>query len=351
MSQDPAPRGGRASRSALLGQVGLLAVGLGLGLTLGWLVVRGVAWGQVADQVQGVSVPLLAAALVLNLLGLYLRALRWRILLTGVGVSTARLFLVQQAGAGLNNLSPVRVFSEPIQFGLLVLRDRLPGGGVALTLGVGRSMDLLVHGLVIGVGLVLYPPLRPFVPYILPAVAISVLGVLLWVVLGTGAARLRFMQRLPVSAAFADARRTMATHPHRVAGAMAITLVSWALTGLSGWATLEALGGGLDVLVVIVVVQASLFFALSLPGLPTAAGTFHFAAVILLSLWDVKGEVAISYALIQHVIVFLPPTVVAAFVLPREGLASLRALRRHLLRVREARTGSDGATNGEGAAT
>ena len=53
MSQDPAPRGGRASRSALLGQVGLLAVALGLGLTLGWLVVRGVAWGQVADQVQG----------------------------------------------------------------------------------------------------------------------------------------------------------------------------------------------------------------------------------------------------------------------------------------------------------
>ena len=350
MSQDTAPRGGRASRRALLGQVGLLAVALGLGLTLGWLAMRGVAWGQVADQVQGASVPLLAAALALNLLGLYLRALRWRIVLTGVDVSTARLFLVQQAGAGLNNLSPVRVFSEPIQFGLLVLRDRLPGGGVALTLGVGRIMDLLSHGLVIGVGLVLYPPLRPFVPYILPAVAISVLGVLLWVVLGTGAARLRFMQRLPVSAAFADTRRTMATNPNRVVGSMAITLISWALTGLSGWATLEALGGGLDVLVVIVVVQASLLFALSLPGLPTAAGTFHFAAVILLSLWDVKGEVAISYALIQHVIVFLPPTVVAAFVLPREGLASLRALRRHLLRVREARTGG-GPANGDGAAS
>ena len=38
---------------------------------------------------------------------LYLRALRWRIVLTGVDVSTARLFLVQQAAArGLNNLSP-----------------------------------------------------------------------------------------------------------------------------------------------------------------------------------------------------------------------------------------------------
>ena len=298
---------------------------------------RDVAWGQVADRVQGASVPMLAAALALNLLGLYLRALRWRIVLTGVDVSTARLFLVQQAGAGLNNLSPVRMFSEPIQFGLLVLRDRLPGGGVALTLGVGRSMDLLAHGLIIGVGLVLYPPLRPFVPYILPAVAISVLGVVLWFALGTGAARLRFMRRLPFSTAFADTRRSMATHPHRVAGSMALTLVSWALTGLSGWATLEALGGGLDVLVIIVVVQASLLFALSLPGLPAAAGTFHFAAVVLLSLWDVTGELALSYALIQHVIVFLPPTVVAAVVLPREGLASLRALRRHLVRVRATR--------------
>ena len=343
MSQGPAPRGGRQSRRALLGQVGLLAVALGLGLTLGWLAVRDVAWGQVADQVRGASVPLLAAALALNLLGLYLRALRWRIVLTGESVSTGRLFLVQQAGAGLNNLSPVRVFSEPIQFGLLVLRDRLPGGAVALTLGVGRSMDLLTHGLVIGVGLALYPPLRPFVPYILPAAAISVLGVLLWVVLGTGAARLRFMGRLPFSTVFADARRTMATHPHRVVASMALTLLSWVLTGLSGWATLEALGGGLDVLVIIVVVQASLFFALSLPGLPAAAGTFHFAAVVLLSLWDVAGDLAFSYALIQHVIVFLPPTVVAAVVLPREGLASLRSLRRHLLRVRQARTGGDPA--------
>lgn len=337
MSQVPAPRRGRAPRRALLGQTGLLAVALGLGLALGWLAVRDVAWGQVADRVQGASVPMLAAALALNLLGLYLRAVRWRIVLPDVDVSTARLFLVQQAGAGLNNLSPVRMFSEPIQFGLLVLRDRLPGGAVALTLGVGRSMDLLSHGLIIGVGLVLYPPLRPFVPYILPAVAISVLGVGLWFALGTGAARLRLMQRLPFSTAFGDARRTMAAHPYRVVASMALTLVSWALTGLSGWATLEALGGGLDVLVIIVVVQASLFFALSVPGLPAAAGTFHFAAVVLLSIWDVTGELALSYALIQHVIVFLPPTILAAVVLPREGLASLRGLRRHLLRVRATR--------------
>ena len=340
MSQVPAPRRGRASRRALLGQVGLLAVALGLGLALGWLSIRGVAWGQVADRVQGASVPMLAAALALNLLGLYLRAVRWRIVLTGVDVSTARLFLVQQAGAGLNNLSPVRMFSEPIQFGLLVLRDRLPGGGVALTLGVGRSMDLLSHGLIIGIGLALYPPLRPFVPYILPAVAISVLGLGLWFALGTGAARLRFMRRLPFGTAFADTRRSMATQPYRVAASMALTLISWVLTGLSGWATLEALGGGLDVLVIIVVVQASLWFALSLPGLPAAAGTFHFAAVVLLSLWDVTGELALSYALIQHVIVFLPPTIIAAIVLPREGLASLRALRRHLLRVRVKHTAS-----------
>ena len=337
MSQVPATRRGRPSRRALLGQAGLLAVALGLGLALGWLAVRDVAWGQVADQVQGASVPMLAAALALNLLGLYLRAVRWRLVLPDVDVSTARLFLVQQAGAGLNNLSPVRMFSEPIQFGLLVLRDRLPGGAIALTLGVGRSMDLLVHGLIIGIGLALYPPLRPFVPYILPAVAISVLGVGLWFALGTGAARLRFMQRLPFGAAFEDARRSLATQPQRVAASMAITLLSWVLTGLSGWATLEALGGGLDLLVVIVVVQASLFFALSLPGLPTAAGTFHFAAVILLSLWNVAGDVAFSYALIQHAIVFLPPTIVAAVVLPREGLASLRALRRHMVRVRATR--------------
>ena len=341
MSQVPAPRSGLASRRALLGQVGLLAVALGLGLTLGWLTVRGIAWDQVADRVQGASVPLLAAALALNLLGLYLRALRWRVLLTGEGVGTGRLFLVQQAGTGLNNLSPVRMFSEPIQFGLLVLRDRLPGGAVALTLGVGRSMDLVAHGLVIGVGLALYPPLRPFVPFILPAAALSLLGMLLWLLLGTGAARLRFMRSLPFSTAFADARRTIAAHPHRVVASMALTLVSWALTGLSGWATLEALGGGLGVLVVIVVVQASLFFALSLPGLPAATGTFHFAAVALLSLWDVSGELAISYALIHHIIVFLPPTIVAAVVLPREGLASLRALRRHLLRARESHTGDD----------
>ena len=55
-----------------------------------------------------------------------------------------RLFLIQNAGIGLNNAVPVRVVSEGAQFALPTLRYRVKGGVALGTLGMERILDLVV---------------------------------------------------------------------------------------------------------------------------------------------------------------------------------------------------------------
>ena len=325
----------------VLAKMGLAALGSAIGLVLGWLVIRGVDWGQVRGLLQSASVLLLLTGVALFFLGTYLRALRWRVLFVHEKVSTGRLLVTQYAGTGLNNMSPIRMFSEPIQFGLLTLRSGVPGGAVALTLVIGRIMDLLTNIMVMSLGLLLFPQLRPFAPFVAPAVALSLVGVVFWSLLGAGVMRIPFLRHRSFTLDFSSAAGAIATRPWRVGISMALTVLFWILNGLSGWATAEALGVDQPVYLIIVLVQTSQFVAISLPGLPAATGTFHFAVVSLLSLWDVERELALSFAMLQHLILFLPPTVVAAIVLPREGLASLGALQRHLQRARQLRSGEE----------
>ncbi|MDE2766225.1 MAG: hypothetical protein OXI25_07350, partial [Chloroflexota bacterium] len=44
-------------------------------------------------------------------------------------------------------------------------------------------------------------------------------------------------------------------------------------------------------------------------------------------LWDVPQDTALAYAIVLHLTLFLPPILIAAVVLPREGMGSLAALR------------------------
>ena len=311
-----------------------LAVGIGLGLFFGWLAIRGLDWSEVRQTLADFPLPFVALALAVFLLGIYLRAARWRLLFVRERVSVTRLFLVQNAGIGLNSVSPIRVLSEPTQFGILTLRDRLPGGSVLATMAVERAMDTVVNVVVVGAGLLVFTFLLPFAPYVAVGALASAGGIALLVLAGVGGRQLPFLRRLPMVGTFGQALKTLGSSRRVLLLAMAFSFLYWGLVGISGWIITLGLEMDVAVFFIVVLVQAAILFSTSVPGLPGAFGTFEFATVHLLRLWGIPQETAFIYALILHLLLFLPSVVIALVVLPREGWVSVRILRGVLTRRR-----------------
>ena len=309
-------------------------VGLALGLLLGWLAIRGLDWDELSDALRDFPAIVLPLAIGVFLVAIYLRAARWRLLLIGQEITVNRLFLVQNAGIGFNSISPVRVLSEPTQFGILTLRDGLKGGTVLATMAVDRVIDLTVNVVVVSLGILGFPPLARYAPFVAVGAVVSLVGIALFFTIGLRAGKVPLLHRVPLIATLLEPLATLRSHKGRLLAALTLSALYWGLLGTSGWLLIRGLDIDLAFLFVVVVIQASVLFSSSVPGLPGAFGTFEFAAVRLLDAWEVPLETALVWAVILHLILFLPSVLIAILVLPKEGMASLPAIRATLERWR-----------------
>ncbi|MEX2431085.1 MAG: lysylphosphatidylglycerol synthase transmembrane domain-containing protein [Dehalococcoidia bacterium] len=305
----------------------LALTGAAIGLVLGWLVIRQVEWAQVGEELLDYPPALFVAGLVIILASTYFRALRWRVLYVDPRVRTVRLFLIENAAVGLNNVSPVRVLSEPVQVGLLTLRDRLSAGEVVATLGITRLLDLAVTVVALGTALVLVPAFRPFAPLLVLATVASAVGIGLLFAATLGSSRLPMIKRLPLATDAKAAIEALRRRPGRVLLSLGITLLHWGFVCLCAWVVSWGTEFRLDAAESIAVTLGALFFATSVPGLPVAFGTFEFAILALMEGLAVDAETALTFALLLRVLLFVPQMVFAAVLLPREGVGSLNAIR------------------------
>ena len=119
-------------------------------------------------------------------------------------VNPFRLFWIENAALGMNNLSPIRAMDEVLTFGILTMRDRLPGGSVIATMMMSRVQDLSFTLLFISAAVIGIPGLLKFTPAIV-ATAVFALG---WLVLMLNLRRIvRFIpviRRLPGITAFEE---------------------------------------------------------------------------------------------------------------------------------------------------
>ena len=316
-----------------------IAVGVALGLVLGTLAVRGTDWGRVLDSLDGFSRFTLTAAVAILVLSGYLRALRWRLLWTTERVSAFRLFLIEHAALGLNNLSPVRALDEPLEFGILAIRDRLPAGSIVATMMMCRIQDLAFTLLFATVAIAAVPSLLQYTPAIVFFTLFFTGWLTVLLTLDRIVRRFPLLRRLPALASFGDAIRGLWARKRRMAAAFLLTSAYWLLLGPIGWLVAREAGVELPFLQVLVVIFGAIFFSTAVPGLPGAVGTFEFAAISLLDLWGVPKEPAVTFTIVIHMVFVLVPTSFTLVVLPREGLRSLGALREVMARWQQAKRG------------
>jgi glycosyltransferase 2 family protein len=265
------------------------------------------------------------------------RAIRWRYLFPPssrppLGAVTSA-YLV---GQFFNNLLPLRA-GEAARILALSRRTRTSRAETAATILIERVFDVLC----LLVLLFVLVPWLPRVSWLHAAAAVAVtlaLGlVFLAVVLALyGDAPLRvFLTPLRLLPAFTPERITSLagnlgrglTSVRGVRGgtvAFLLTTLSWVVMGLSFW--LASLAFDLPrspLLGILVVIATNL--AQVLPSAPAAVGVFEAATLVALTAFGAPRPVALSYAVVLHVMNFLPFLVVGPLALSRSPVVGLRA--------------------------
>ena len=307
--------------------IGYVVLATTLGGVLGWLVIKNAHWDELRDSLVSANIAFVAAAWLLVIVAAYLRGIRWKLLLFGENTGATRLFFIEQTGAALDTLSPVRVLDEVVQVGILALRDKVGLGKILATIALQRTFEFATTVVVLGAGALLLPQLRDFLPWITVGLVLGLAGLIALFAIGPLLSRIKVLSNLRIVSQFASAIILLRHHKRRSLAAFSLSVAQTALIGAVGWLIALATGLELSLPAMIVITLSVTFFSSTVPGLPMSIGTFEFAAVTILALWGIGRENAIAFSLLLHAVLFLPPILFAVIFLPREGLLSIRELR------------------------
>ena len=303
-----------------------VVVGLGVSALFIVLLLRELDADEVGEAFRGVEWRWVVVAAVPFAAGLWVRALRWRIVLRpAVAVPRSEAASLVVIGLAANNLLPIRA-GEVVR---AVLVERRHGGSRLLVLGtivVERVFDGLVLALFLAVTLATAG--SNDVLRVLAAIA-GVGFVVATAVLAALAARPESTSRRMVSLlALAPARvrpRARAWLGSFLGGlgqlrgasqwgaVVGATALSWGLEACAYWLVGEAFGLGVDPWLYLGVAGAS-NLAIAAPSTAGGIGPFEYFAREVLVVFGVGTATATAYAIALHVLI-LVPVVVAGLLL------------------------------------
>lgn len=310
--------------------------GLCVGGALGWMALGSIVWGSVAQAVTGLDSRALLLALGAVLFAGMMEAYRWKLLLPSERVSTVRLFLVLNTGNGLNNLSPLRVVAEVAKTAMLRYGDGVSTDKVVSSLVISRLFDLLVTVNLVGAGLIVLPQLAGLRPVALPLWGMTSAALIAVVLLGRWMPTLTPVGRLGAAVIWLRSMSALTSRGRLMFGCLLLTSLSWMSIGVAAWLVAGAAGIDLPFWLMSMVIVAVTLFSGVVPAPPGAVGVYEFAVISTLGLFSVDPTAAVTFALVIHGLLFLPPTVISIVVLTRERqtLGTVLAAAAHAIRWR-----------------
>jgi uncharacterized protein (TIRG00374 family) len=276
---------------------------------------RTTAWGWVA------------VAAILNPLGLWARALRWRYLFPPRS-NPPGLVAATMIGYMVNNVLPLRAGEVARVY---VVAHRW-GHGFWTTLGTvvvervldGMTVVLLIGAIVLVIPVPAYLQWGALVMLAVNVVGMAVLAGMAWRPQTMHAMTRRLFRhwpRLQASVTRIFDRFVRGVHgvrtPAHAVPLLVWTVVAWVIPALVAWTVLQALHLSLS-WVAPVVVLALVGVSVSIPSAPGFVGVFHAAAAIARGLFGVARAEAVGYAIILHAVQFIPVTVIGWLFLMRE---------------------------------
>jgi uncharacterized membrane protein YbhN (UPF0104 family) len=277
---------------------------------------RGIEWGLVLHTAAGARAGPLALAAFLGTVTLFLRALRWRLLLNAEGdVSVPTAFWATAAGYFGNNFLPARG-GELVRTLMISTRHALDTVFVLATAFSERVADAIAL-VVISACVLLALPARPgwlagaARPFgILGLIGAAAIGVL--PLLGSHLTQLVEWLPIPhtlrpkaIRAVEQGLRGLRAFHSGaRLSGFLSLTIVIWCLDAFGAVIVAAALGYGMS-LALALLLMAGLGLASALPSTPGYVGLYQFAAVTVLGPFGFSRTAAITFILVLQALMYV----------------------------------------------
>ncbi len=305
-------------------------------------------WAEVGSALGEANYLFVALAVALMVLTIGLRAMRWRLLFHPIaGLRLWHLFGSLNTAYLINNVLPFQMGDLARAY----LLSELAGVSTTRSLSsvlVERVLDVLTL-------LALLLVAAPFVGFPgwarAPAATLAV-GFSLLLLTGVLAALRRdlvtrlvdralrlapvaYRPRLLEVAHRAIDGFLVLTRPRIAAGLIAYSALTWLSMGLVLYTTMTAFDLDLGYAAALLVLVATTF-GLFVPSSPGAFGVYHAIVIgVLTSVFDIEKSAAVSYALVVHLVLYLPPIFIATGFLLKEHrfwrdldvLAKLRSLR------------------------
>jgi len=328
-------------------------LGLAVTVTLVALLFRAVNVRQLWDALIATDPRPIVPAIALYLVSLWVRSLRWALLLPRERVTIGALFPALIVGLAVNNLLPARI-GELARAYLLARWCGVAYGATVASVVVERGLDGATLATLLLAALVF----TPWAPAYLSAlgwtiagafvVALAVLGVMAWRADMVGRLAHRATAWLPgragaiaerLSVGFVDGLRPI--RGWRLLGSLVLlSFVGWALElSLFYVLLLDARPGIWPPSAVAAGAAAN--FATLVPSSPGYVGTFDAALVkVVVDLLGISTERATAYALLVHATLFLPVVFLGLLILWRADISVRQVTQRAARR---------GATLGHGA--
>lgn len=297
-----------------------IVLGITISLVFGWLAVKNLEFNVLLSYLTKISVVSLLPAFIVFMVANYLRALRWKVLFVDQPITVNRLFIVQNEGTGLNNVLPVRVGGEIAQIAILNLRDGISKSKVIATLGVERIIDLISSISILGLTFFLAPEMHKFNQYVFGAILVIVTIIVLLRLIAWATGSFELVQKIPGLVGLLTSYRHIEKSPKRILASFVLSVGYWILIGISAWMIAASVKITITPVTATLVIMTTIFFSTIVPAAPSGLGTFEWVVVYFLTFFGVEHEAGFGFAVIIHLIFFLPSIVIAILFLPREGI-------------------------------
>jgi uncharacterized membrane protein YbhN (UPF0104 family) len=297
-----------------------------------WLALKGVNLGQLRIALRGASWGWLIPMAAIVYLDLFVRAVRWRVLLSRArpGASTWELARLEAIGLGVNNVLFLRL-GELARGVLAAKRLRMSVFAALSSVVVERALDvaalLTIFIIASGRAAGYAPEGVRLAAELLLGGAIAALAVLALAEkeVAAGGRIERLLRRWPKVHSLVEQLALGATvlrDPLTALNAAGLSLALWTVDAGLYWAGARALGLGAFMDYPRAVLTLSWAGAMSaIPAAPGAIGTFETFVGAIVHQFGASPEQALAYALVCHAVMYLFVTITGLILLYRLGLS------------------------------
>lgn len=334
VSTQPTPRSGATKWRWI--------IGMGVSALFLWVAFRQIeSVGQITDELGSARYWWLIPAVLLYLAGLAVRAVRWKTLMLPIAVVPYHsIFGILSIGFLVNNILPARL-GEIARAFLIGRQHGVSRSGALATIVVERIFDGIVMLLFLGVATATagsrIAAESAWLGYLVPmtaaafggaAIVLAVLALAPTFALGVAA---RFLAPFPKSAresALQIAAKFISglgvLQDLKLAGSVLLTsIVAWLLEAGTYITVGQAFGLMGDPVAYLLSLSVANLGTM-IPSSPGYIGTFEALITHSLKIFDVPDAKALAYAIVLHLSIWLPPTLIGFFYLWRYNLSLSR---------------------------